>query len=161
MVLTPSPEVGQYVEQDEELATIETDKIDVAVNAPDAGVIKELLAAEEDTVTVDQELIRLDVSKAPDGGTSERANENPKSPASSEQATASQPLGDQERVKNDMSQPVSHNDDSSAMKHRQSQTSEYSEKGSRSSSEKQQEMKANSFETPSTPTNGRQERRVS
>lgn len=60
--------VGDFVEQDEEIATIETDKIDVAVNAPAAGTIKELLANEEDTVTVGQDLIRLELGDAPAGG---------------------------------------------------------------------------------------------
>ncbi|GAA5821738.1 hypothetical protein JCM3770_003157, partial [Rhodotorula araucariae] len=60
---------GDYVEADEEVATIETDKIDVAVNAPKAGTITELLAAEEDTVTVGQDLFKLDSSGAkPEGG---------------------------------------------------------------------------------------------
>ncbi|KAK3076446.1 2-oxoglutarate dehydrogenase complex E2 component, partial [Teratosphaeriaceae sp. CCFEE 6253] len=51
-----SVQPGDYVEQDQEIATIETDKIDVAVNAPTAGTIKEFLAKEEDTVTVGQDL---------------------------------------------------------------------------------------------------------
>ncbi|KAK4159676.1 Dihydrolipoyllysine-residue succinyltransferase [Cladorrhinum sp. PSN259] len=54
-------QIGDYVEADEEIATIETDKIDVAVNAPEAGVIKEFLANEEDTVTVGQDLVRLEL----------------------------------------------------------------------------------------------------
>lgn len=53
--------VGDHVEQDEEIATIETDKIDVAVNAPEAGTIKEFLVKEEDTVTVGQDLVRLEL----------------------------------------------------------------------------------------------------
>ncbi|KAI6779687.1 Dihydrolipoyllysine-residue succinyltransferase [Emericellopsis cladophorae] len=60
--------VGDFVEQDEELATIETDKIDVAVNAPEAGTIKEILVAEEDTVTVGQDIIRMEPGGAPSGG---------------------------------------------------------------------------------------------
>nr|GAT52580.1 dihydrolipoamide succinyltransferase [Mycena chlorophos] len=44
-------QVGDSVAADEEVATIETDKIDVSVNAPTAGKIVELLAGEEDTVT--------------------------------------------------------------------------------------------------------------
>jgi 2-oxoglutarate dehydrogenase E2 component (dihydrolipoamide succinyltransferase) len=59
--------VGDFVEQDEEIATIETDKIDVAVNAPEAGVIKEFLANEEDTVTVGQDLVRIELGGAPSG----------------------------------------------------------------------------------------------
>ncbi|RNJ57209.1 2-oxoglutarate dehydrogenase complex E2 component [Verticillium nonalfalfae] len=57
--------VGDYVEQDEEIATIETDKIDVAVNAPEAGTIKEFLVNEEDTVTVGQDIVRLELGGAP------------------------------------------------------------------------------------------------
>jgi 2-oxoglutarate dehydrogenase E2 component (dihydrolipoamide succinyltransferase) len=60
-----SKKVGDYVELDEEIATIETDKIDVSVNAPAAGTIKELLANEEDTVTVGQDLVRLELGGAP------------------------------------------------------------------------------------------------
>ncbi len=44
------------VEQDETIATIETDKIDVEVNAPVSGTITELLVEVEDTVEVGQEL---------------------------------------------------------------------------------------------------------
>jgi 2-oxoglutarate dehydrogenase E2 component (dihydrolipoamide succinyltransferase) len=58
-------QVGDYVEQDEEIATIETDKIDVAVNAPQAGTLKELLANEDDTVTVDQEIAKIEAGGAP------------------------------------------------------------------------------------------------
>lgn len=51
---------GEYVNADEEVATIETDKIDVSVNAPTSGTITEHLASEEDTVTVGQDLFRLE-----------------------------------------------------------------------------------------------------
>ncbi|KAK3305471.1 uncharacterized protein B0T15DRAFT_502567 [Chaetomium strumarium] len=72
--------VGDFVEQDEEIATIETDKIDVAVNAPDAGVIKEFLVNEEDTVTVGQDLVRIELGGAPSGDkpAAEEAKEAPK-----------------------------------------------------------------------------------
>lgn len=94
-----SKQVGDYVEQDEEIATIETDKIDVAVNAPSAGVIKEFLAKEEDTVTVGQDLVKLDAgASAPEGG-AEKAKEEPKEPASDAQPTSSQPEGQKEEAK--------------------------------------------------------------
>ncbi|KAL0468121.1 hypothetical protein QR685DRAFT_530164 [Neurospora intermedia] len=64
--------VGDYVEQDEEIATIETDKIDVAVNAPEAGTIKEFLVNEEDTVTVGQDIVRLELGGAPKEGGAEK-----------------------------------------------------------------------------------------
>ncbi|OLL22183.1 Dihydrolipoyllysine-residue succinyltransferase component of 2-oxoglutarate dehydrogenase complex, mitochondrial [Neolecta irregularis DAH-3] len=54
-------QVGDYVERDEEVATIETDKIDVSVNSPEAGTIKEHLAKEEDTVQVGQDLFRMEL----------------------------------------------------------------------------------------------------
>ncbi|KAK7700459.1 2-oxoglutarate dehydrogenase complex E2 component [Diaporthe eres] len=75
-----SKQVGEFVEQDEEIATIETDKIDVAVNAPEAGTIKEFLVNEEDTVTVGQDIVRLELGGAPPegAGKSEPAQEQPK-----------------------------------------------------------------------------------
>lgn len=53
-------QVGDTVAADEEVATIETDKIDVQVNSPTSGTIVELLANEEDTVTVGQDLFRIE-----------------------------------------------------------------------------------------------------
>ncbi|OWT42220.1 2-oxoglutarate dehydrogenase E2 component (dihydrolipoamide succinyltransferase) [Cryptococcus neoformans] len=55
-----SKQVGDFVKQDEEIATIETDKIDVSVNAPVSGTITELLAEEESTVTVGQDLLKIE-----------------------------------------------------------------------------------------------------
>ncbi|KAJ4412032.1 2-oxoglutarate dehydrogenase complex E2 component [Gnomoniopsis sp. IMI 355080] len=66
-------QVGDFVEQDEEIATIETDKIDVAVNAPEAGTIKEFLVNEEDTVTVGQDLLRLELGGAPAEGSEKKS----------------------------------------------------------------------------------------
>ncbi|KAJ6504886.1 dihydrolipoamide succinyltransferase [Mycena vitilis] len=57
-------QVGDSVAADEEIATIETDKIDVSVNAPTSGKIVELLAQEEDTVTVGQDLFRIEPGEA-------------------------------------------------------------------------------------------------
>lgn len=57
--------IGDYVELDEEIATIETDKIDVAVNATESGTIKEFFVSEEDTVTVGQDLVRIELGGSP------------------------------------------------------------------------------------------------
>lgn len=70
-------QIGDYVEQDEEIATIETDKIDVAVNAPEAGTIKEFLVKEEDTVTVGQDLLRLELGGAPPEGADKSESKEP------------------------------------------------------------------------------------
>lgn len=55
-----STEIGDFVELDEEVATIETDKIDVSVNAPYAGTITEFLASPEDNVEVGQPLFKME-----------------------------------------------------------------------------------------------------
>ncbi|KAG5786864.1 hypothetical protein H9Q69_014063 [Fusarium xylarioides] len=73
-----SKSIGDYVEQDEEIATIETDKIDVAVNATESGTIKEFLVAEEDTVTVGQDLVRIELGGAPFGDKKEAPKEESK-----------------------------------------------------------------------------------
>lgn len=70
-----SKQVGDSVEADEEVATIETDKIDVSVNAPTSGKIVELLAKEDDTVTVGQDLFRIEPGE---GGASSAPQEQKK-----------------------------------------------------------------------------------
>lgn len=90
-------QVGDYVEQDEEIATIETDKIDVSVNAPTAGTIKEFLAKEEDTVTVGQELVKLETGGKPSESGESEAKAPPKEPAQDKQETTSQPEGQKEK----------------------------------------------------------------
>ncbi|KAM5505208.1 2-oxoglutarate dehydrogenase complex E2 component [Microsporum canis] len=86
-----SKEIGDYVEQDEELATIETDKIDVTVNATEAGIIREFLAAEEDTVTVGQDLVRLELGAAPEGAKAEKAEKPAESEQPKEESKPEQP----------------------------------------------------------------------
>jgi 2-oxoglutarate dehydrogenase E2 component (dihydrolipoamide succinyltransferase) len=58
-------------------------QIDVAVNAPTSGTITELLANEEDTVTVGQDLLKIEPGAAPEGGAKpvEAAKEEVKAPA--------------------------------------------------------------------------------
>jgi 2-oxoglutarate dehydrogenase E2 component (dihydrolipoamide succinyltransferase) len=63
----------------------------VAVNAPEAGTIKEFLANEEDTVTVGQDLVRLELGGAPEGGEKEKVETEPEEPASNEKSTSSDP----------------------------------------------------------------------
>jgi 2-oxoglutarate dehydrogenase E2 component (dihydrolipoamide succinyltransferase) len=67
-------------------------KIDVAVNAPASGTILEFFAEEEDTVTVGQDLVKIQLGDAPEGGApkaAEPAKEEPKQPASSEKESPS------------------------------------------------------------------------
>ncbi|KAK5015908.1 2-oxoglutarate dehydrogenase complex E2 component, partial [Cryomyces antarcticus] len=71
--------------------------IDVAVNAPEAGTIKEFLVNEEDTVTVGQDLLKMELGGAPKGGKEQEAKQEPKAAASSGQQTSSQPDGGKEQ----------------------------------------------------------------
>ncbi|KAF5022774.1 hypothetical protein F66182_5189 [Fusarium sp. NRRL 66182] len=96
-----SKSIGDYIEQDEEIATIETDKIDVAVNATESGTIKEFLVGEEDTVTVGQDLVRIELGGAPSGdkkaAPKEESKEEPKkSESESESKPESKPEPKQE-----------------------------------------------------------------
>ena len=91
-----SKQVGDYVAQDEEIATIETDKIDVAVNATASGTIKEFLAKEEDTVEVGQDLVKIELGGEP-GQSADTGKEQPKEPAPGSQQTSSQPDGGKEQ----------------------------------------------------------------
>jgi len=90
-----SKQVGDAVAADEEVATIETDKvcpssspllltnfsqIDISVNAPQAGTIVKLLADEEATVTVGQDLFIIEFgegAQAPASSQSAPSEETP------------------------------------------------------------------------------------
>jgi 2-oxoglutarate dehydrogenase E2 component (dihydrolipoamide succinyltransferase) len=87
---TFTKQVGDYVELDEEIASIETDKIDVSVNAPEAGTIKEFLVSEGDTVTVGQEIAKIEPGEGGSGG-NQKASAPAKEPASDKQPTSSDP----------------------------------------------------------------------
>ncbi|KAJ2632475.1 2-oxoglutarate dehydrogenase complex E2 component, partial [Coemansia sp. RSA 1694] len=78
--------VGEQVEQDEEVASIETDKVDIPVNSPVGGVIRELLAKEEDTVVVGQDLFKIEEGAAIEGGAAKPKAEEPSAPKQSESA---------------------------------------------------------------------------
>ncbi|KAL9589405.1 MAG: hypothetical protein Q9203_001792 [Teloschistes exilis] len=102
-----SKQIGDYVEQDEEIATIETDKIDVAVNAPEAGTVIEYLAQEEDTVTVGQDIVKLELGGPPKGGEKQQGLQEPKAPAPAKQPTSSdpEPSKDEDGERENRSQP--------------------------------------------------------
>ncbi|KAG0211964.1 2-oxoglutarate dehydrogenase complex E2 component [Mortierella sp. GBA30] len=70
--------VGDFVALDEEIATIETDKVDVAVNSPKSGTIVELYAKEDDTVAVGADLFKLELGDTPTGGNAEPRKEESK-----------------------------------------------------------------------------------
>ncbi|CDW91453.1 UNKNOWN [Stylonychia lemnae] len=51
---------GEYVEADEIVAVIETDKVNVDIRSPQSGLIKQYFASEGDTVAVDANFFEID-----------------------------------------------------------------------------------------------------
>lgn len=62
----------------------------MSVNAPVAGTVKEFLVNEEDTVTVGQDLLKLETGEE-GKGTVQTGGQAPKSPADENQPTSSDP----------------------------------------------------------------------
>lgn len=80
-------QVGDSIQQDELLATIETDKIDIEVNAPVSGKVVKLSFKPEDTVTVGQELAQIEPGEVSAG---EAPKEEPKKEEPAAQAAPKQ-----------------------------------------------------------------------
>jgi 2-oxoglutarate dehydrogenase E2 component (dihydrolipoamide succinyltransferase) len=57
--------VGQFVKQDETVANIETDKVTIPVNCPEAGLLTHLFAKPGDTVQVGSDLFKIDPNAPP------------------------------------------------------------------------------------------------
>lgn len=96
--------VGDYVEIDDEIGSIETDKIDVQINATAAGTIKEFLANEEDTVSVGQDLVVLDTEGSPSEKPKEEEGgkkEEPKKEESKPKEEESKPQPSQQESKHE------------------------------------------------------------
>lgn len=93
-------QVGEEVEADDDIANIETDKVDVPVNAPEAGVITEIFVAEGDVVTVGQDIAVLET----EGGDAEAEAakpppvEEPKQKETPKEPEASIPVAQAEPV---------------------------------------------------------------
>lgn len=52
--------MGEYVEADEVVAVIETDKVNVDIRTTHAGVIQKYFAGEGDTIQVNAEFFEID-----------------------------------------------------------------------------------------------------
>lgn len=73
---------GDFVEADEIIARIETDKVTVDIISPEAGVIKEFMAAEGDSVDVGADFYILDTDgKGSSGGAAPAAPKAEAAPA--------------------------------------------------------------------------------
>ena len=73
-----SKKAGDYVNQDDLLVVLETEKVNLEVNAPSAGVLKEIKFAQGDTVKVGSIIGLIDTSAAkPSGASSAPAKSAP------------------------------------------------------------------------------------
>ncbi|GKY94937.1 hypothetical protein MPSEU_000458600 [Mayamaea pseudoterrestris] len=92
--------IGDFVNADDVVVVLETDKVSVDVRAPEAGALTELLGEIDDVIQVGSPLFRLDTDAdapdsppshpAPEGITSE-VEETPPSPSSEEKRSAPSP----------------------------------------------------------------------
>ena len=83
-IATLTKKVGDYIEADELLAELETDKVTLEVNSPSAGVIKELKVSEGDTVEVDNIIAVLEegaTASATPAAAQTEAPQQPSTPA--------------------------------------------------------------------------------
>lgn len=84
-------QIGDFVEQDEEVATIETDKVDIPVNAPASGTILEHFAKEDDVVAVGQDLFKLKLGDKPEGTQASAPKKEEKSEPKNEASQGTKP----------------------------------------------------------------------
>ena len=66
-VLTWHKQEGDWVEKDETIVEISTDKVDAEVPAPSSGKLVKILAQEDETVEVGQALAEMEPGEAPAG----------------------------------------------------------------------------------------------
>ncbi|KEP50484.1 2-oxoglutarate dehydrogenase E2 component (dihydrolipoamide succinyltransferase) [Rhizoctonia solani 123E] len=145
---TWNKQVGDSVNQDDEVATIETDKIDVTVNAPMSGKIVELLFNEEDTVTVGADLFRIEPGEGGASSSSQPAKEEKKP----EPAEESQPAKE--------SQPAPPKEEPAPPKQEKKEAKESKKEDKESKKEEKKEDKKKEYETPKPVAGSRGETRV-
>ena len=66
-ILTWYKQEGDWVEKDETIVEVSTDKVDAEVPAPASGKLVKILAEEDQTVEVGQALAELEPGQAPGG----------------------------------------------------------------------------------------------
>jgi pyruvate dehydrogenase E2 component (dihydrolipoyllysine-residue acetyltransferase) len=77
---------GDTVELDEPVLEVSTDKVDTEIPSPAAGVLKKIVAQEDDTVEVGGELAVIGDAGEDDGGGEEPKSEEPKSEEQAEES---------------------------------------------------------------------------
>ncbi|KNC75995.1 hypothetical protein SARC_11492 [Sphaeroforma arctica JP610] len=83
---------GDYVETDEVICVLETDKVDIEISSPHAGTLKKHLKGEGDSVEVGQDLFEIDTDGAPsEGGSPAPPKETPSTDTPKQDAPAATP----------------------------------------------------------------------
>ncbi|WP_373740863.1 MULTISPECIES: 2-oxoglutarate dehydrogenase complex dihydrolipoyllysine-residue succinyltransferase [Neisseria] len=82
--------VGEYVERDEILIDVETDKVVLEVPSPQAGVLVEIIAQDGETVVAEQLLAKIDTEAKAEAGASAPAAEQAAAPAAQAPASNTQ-----------------------------------------------------------------------
>ncbi|WP_373745952.1 2-oxoglutarate dehydrogenase complex dihydrolipoyllysine-residue succinyltransferase [Neisseria dentiae] len=82
--------VGEYVERDEILIDVETDKVVLEVPSPQAGVLVEIVAQDGETVVAEQLLAKIDTEAKAEAGASAPAVEQAAAPAAQAPASNAQ-----------------------------------------------------------------------
>ncbi len=82
--------VGEYVERDEILIDVETDKVVLEVPSPQAGVLVEIVAQDGETVVAEQLLAKIDTEAKAEAGASAPAAEQAAAPAAQAPASNTQ-----------------------------------------------------------------------
>lgn len=72
---------GDYVNEDDVVLVLETDKVSVDVRAPEAGAVVEIMGEVDDVVEVGSGLYRLDTDAVAPSGGGEKKAEAPAAPA--------------------------------------------------------------------------------
>ena len=135
------------------------------MNAPEPGTIKEYLANEEDTVTVGQDLLKLELGGPPKAGEKQQGGQEPKDPATGKQSTSSDPQPQkEEEVSEPGSPPPSPPERKSELPKEESKpgmSSKESSKQKESSPRPQELIKSEPKAKETAPFGNREERRVS
>ena len=89
-IATIEKSAGDAVAEDEVIVQVETDKVTIDIRSPGAGVVQEILVAEEDTVVVGQPVAKVELGAA--GAEAPKAEEPaaPAAPASAAEEPAAQ-----------------------------------------------------------------------
>ncbi|CAG8588620.1 14273_t:CDS:2, partial [Dentiscutata heterogama] len=82
---------GDSVQQDEEIVTIETDKVDAPVNSPYTGKILEIFANEQDNVVVGQDLCKVELGDAAASEPEPTTTSKPTTPPTPQPSASSTP----------------------------------------------------------------------